>query len=712
LRRSSLLPVCLLLALFVLVPPRLFITLETAPNPEQPPSLTLLAPIAGGAGSDTGYAITLNWSSLNYPATTGYNLYVNGSQIGTAAASPFTFTGLNCGTTYTLGVQAHNNTGGTSQIYTTPYTTPPCVGSGTLANTTLPAIAWNLGETANTNIAGQTINVTAGQWSGAPTTFAYQWQDCNATASSCPNIPGETEPVYTLHASDAGSYIRAQVTATNASGSVTASSSVTGQVTASGGATYYVANTGSDTNNGTSKATPWQHAPGMTGCAGVCASHAFHAGDQIILKGGDSWDYAGTNGVAGLPWTWSPGGTWNGTGSARVYIGVDRSWYSGAAWARPKLNGDNPLSTGSPGSCTRPMTASSSLRQSGSYVTVDGLEFLGNCLTNNTTQLNVTVMDSGTSFSKFLNFYFHGWTVTSGSPQYGQNLAMINGSTGGTPPYPNNTNEFAYNIWDGSDSTPQSGTELYGDCYSFNHNYIRYGTNMVCNNAHLINDNVFEYINEDNSGGVDHGNTFEANVEANSDNYFYNNIDRHIGTISPIGVNWWIAPTAGFHDYMYNNVMYDVNGGGGANFLDCSGCSHLASFLNNTAVSDGNIASDPWGTVANNNFVITSGSRPPFTSAPTTIQTNYQDTPTNESQGGTGYTTTNQYAPTAAYHPTAGYATNKASLCSSLPDYCSDTTLAVGLSTAGGTDTLTYPARLSRTRQPSAAWDAGAYDYP
>src|ERR1039457_4756325 len=36
--------------------------------------------------------------------------------------------------------------------------------------------------------------------------------------------------------------------------------------------TYYVAANGSDSNSGTTKTTPWLHAPGMVSCTGTCAS--------------------------------------------------------------------------------------------------------------------------------------------------------------------------------------------------------------------------------------------------------------------------------------------------------------------------------------------------------------------------------------------------------------------------------------------------------
>jgi hypothetical protein len=661
--------------------------------------------------------VTLHWTIPQFPNTTGYSLFLNGSHgactqangcVGSATSSRYTFSGTDCGTTDTLGVEAHNASGGTGPLWTTHYATPPCAHDGP-SNTSSPVLGWNLGESKDTDVVGQTVNVTAGGWSGAPTSVAYQWRDCDSSGTSCTNVEGETEPIYTLHALDVGHYIQAQVTATNHSGSTTVTSRLTGPITATGSATYYVADNGSDSNNGTSQATPWQHAPGMTGCAANCAGYAFHPGDQIILKGGDTWDYTGAKGVQGLPWVWNDDGSWNGTSRDRLYVGVDRSWYDGSAWTRPKLDGDNPLSTGSPERCTESLaSAGRALDNKGSYTTFDGLEFRGFCLTNSATQSDVTVMDYGTSYSKFLNFYFHGWTVAKGSPQFGQNIAMINGATSG-PTYPNNNNELGYDIWDGSDSTTQSGTALYGDCYDINHSYVRYYTNISCDNAHIINDNVFEYANEDDSNGADHGNTFEANSEAHSNNYFFNNVVRHIGTISPIGVNWWIAPYA--TDYMYNNVMYDVNAGN--NYLDCANCNGKANLLNNTFVNAGgnDIAHDEWGLVANNNFIIASGSGT-FSQPPATETTNYQSTTTDEGASGAGYTTSNHYAPTRAEHPTRAYGTNESRLCSSLPAYCSDTTLGVGLNTSGGTDTLTYPSRVAEPRATSGPWDAGAFDYP
>src|SRR5258708_7755590 len=90
--------------------------------------------------------------------------------------------------------------------------------------------------------------------------------------------------------------------------------------------TYYIDHgSGSDANNGTSKTTPWMHAPGMLGCTAICASTTPNQGDSFILKGGVTWP----NAVFPDHWVWS------GTSGSPIYIGVDKSWYAGAAWVRP-----------------------------------------------------------------------------------------------------------------------------------------------------------------------------------------------------------------------------------------------------------------------------------------------------------------------------------------------------------------------------------------
>lgn len=72
-------------------------------------------------------SITLNWGTIPWShTTTGYNLFLNSTNVGTTTNMSYTFGRLDCGTTFSLGVQAHDGSGDASQPYTMPYKTPSC----------------------------------------------------------------------------------------------------------------------------------------------------------------------------------------------------------------------------------------------------------------------------------------------------------------------------------------------------------------------------------------------------------------------------------------------------------------------------------------------------------------------------------------------------------------------------------------------------------
>ncbi|MDQ6807066.1 MAG: hypothetical protein M3065_19380, partial [Actinomycetota bacterium] len=67
-------------------------------------------------------------------------------------------------------------------------------------------------------VQGQTLTEIQGSYTHSPTSFAYQWQDCDTTGASCSAIAGATGQSYTLTGSDVGHTIRVQETASNAGG--------------------------------------------------------------------------------------------------------------------------------------------------------------------------------------------------------------------------------------------------------------------------------------------------------------------------------------------------------------------------------------------------------------------------------------------------------------------------------------------------------------
>ena len=79
---------------------------------------------------------------------------------------------------------------------------------------------------------GQTLTEAPGSWNNYPTSFNYQWQDCDSAGGNCASIASATGQTYTSSAADIGHTIVVQETATNAGGSSTASSSPTAPVAA------------------------------------------------------------------------------------------------------------------------------------------------------------------------------------------------------------------------------------------------------------------------------------------------------------------------------------------------------------------------------------------------------------------------------------------------------------------------------------------------
>lgn len=84
---------------------------------------------------------------------------------------------------------------------------------------------------------GETLTANEGTWTGDdPMTFAYQWQRCDANGVNCANLAGATGRTYAVQTSDVNNRLRVNVTATNVTGSSTASSQPTAPVTPPEGA--------------------------------------------------------------------------------------------------------------------------------------------------------------------------------------------------------------------------------------------------------------------------------------------------------------------------------------------------------------------------------------------------------------------------------------------------------------------------------------------
>ena len=117
-----------------------------------------------------------------------------------------------------------SNAGGASAPATSAATA--VVPSATPANTGLPTITGTAQE-------GQTLTEQHGTWTNTPTSFAYQWLQCNSLGEGCLPIAGANAQTYVPRPSDVGSTIRVSETASNESGpSAPATSAATPAVTA------------------------------------------------------------------------------------------------------------------------------------------------------------------------------------------------------------------------------------------------------------------------------------------------------------------------------------------------------------------------------------------------------------------------------------------------------------------------------------------------
>lgn len=521
--------------------------------------------------------------------------------------------------------------------------------------------------------------------------------------------------------------------------------------------TYYIAANGADSNNGTSKTSPWLHAPGMPNCSNVCSSTIPQAGDKFIFRGGDSWHtsnssatvYIGTTSNCGgnsasCSWVWSWSGTsancnYPATTSSCIYIGVDQTWFSGTSWVRPKMDLDNPTWANSthqdsahPGfvtACSYNDAGFDALVITGSYVLVDYFELVGKCWTSlpgGFTQ-DVQIFAGGVGDS-FTHLYVHNWTEAYNPQPNGSGQPMDKAPIIGVPGT-GVVHAISYSVFDGSDSTCTGSGNCTGGPVTpnvtyFDHNVVRWMANVLSTPPSQVgvHDNLFEYLYESydasHHGDVDF--MYGNNLAPGSSTSFYNNIVRHTN----IGQTVNLTKASGTSSvFVFNNVFFD-----NANAVNCmifsSNDATAGSYYVTNNTFDGPCNVGTFGNaqpslangiiyLQNNHFIGYPGT--PWSNgngAPVTFQDKgnevYQSEATANSQG---YLPSNNYQTAspggATYH--AG-----ANLNSSCSIYSSDVGLCSG-STGGVTDAAgsgSPPAlRIFPSALRSTNWDAGAYQY-
>jgi hypothetical protein len=503
---------------------------------------------------------------------------------------------------------------------------------------------------------------------------------------------------------------------------------------------YYISAAGSDGDNGTTKATAWLYAPGMPNYTGGVTPAA---GIGFIFRGGDTWHFgASTAPAVGGTWSWS----WSGTSGSPIYIGFDNTWYSGGAWTRPILTGDNPL-TPHPGtvgdyvaSCAYQIGGSNQLVNLGGNndILFDNFEEVGLCQSDSGQPFahDIYLVGSGAQ-SAYTNLYLHGWTHTNFASCGGAASCLntdiyLIGSTG----------HILYNVVDGSDSDP-GGTELLGPgngCYEVAYDVFRYTQQVICTATHTYHDLLVEHWY-----ATVHPNLYESVAETSGNNAFYNLVFRDICTDSgacpvlPL-VGFWPLPSYPPSlnvDYIFNMVYYNVGGiiqyfnvGNNANE---GGLMGKLIIFNNTFENTLNgqiFGCTPDGTVfpftaANNHYITDSGTIYSATCASQlTPVTNIAQTHAQATSQGYTASQTFAFSPVSGTVATVNTGTNnQASYCAALATAAvSDPTLSDAASKCGSATTyavtynsanhtVTYPATTPTARPVSAAWNVGAYQY-
>ncbi len=500
--------------------------------------------------------------------------------------------------------------------------------------------------------------------------------------------------------------------------------------------TYYIAANGSDSNSGTSKSSPWLHAPGMKGCSSVCASTTPKPGDTIIFRGGDTWTFS-------AKWTIPSSGS---SGSPITYGGEDTSWYNssvcGASFCRPIFSGGG----------TWPGTANGDFVSFGndSYVVLDNVEFTSAYVSGAGNGNYINLWES--SHSTVSNCYFHKLIVDSSPLTGSAGWGVVYGQGIG----PGSDELFTLNALDFSDST--TSPNAVGDVdgifaaggLEVSKNYFSTTSTAYVGEAHLFHDNtIYDGGVAPSQNGL-HPNQMESNGDSGATGgsgsgcgLWYNNvlISPDMGQLGGTPILFQVGPAPGCTSYIFNNVYEDQaprevincsNGGaGGTSIGTCLAFNNTMECQRDGSANYGSCSqigdhSDVGTMELEYNHLILNTGAGSQCLVKGGIGTCTQTPNPNLSQSlstanGQGYSLSNNFSPQSASAATVGAgfsASSLNSLCSTISAIdaaagtaCQkDTTLGVSYNPIN--HTVSWPAKTPNVRLLSSGTnDAGAYQY-
>lgn len=159
-----------------------------------------------GTWSNTPTAYTYQWQRCSASGTSCVN-------VATATNKTFTLSSDDKDHTLVVLVTAANGDGTSTAAASRP--SPVVSDDPAPHNGTLPAVS-------GTAKSGEQLQVSNGTWTGGVSGYTYRWQRCDENGNDCVNVTGATAATYGVKNADAGSTLRAAVTAQNSTGSTTA----------------------------------------------------------------------------------------------------------------------------------------------------------------------------------------------------------------------------------------------------------------------------------------------------------------------------------------------------------------------------------------------------------------------------------------------------------------------------------------------------------
>lgn len=447
--------------------------------------------------------------------------------------------------------------------------------------------------------------------------------------------------------------------------------------------TYYIDYaSGNDTNSGTSKLAPWQHAPQMTNT--FTGSYTHGIGDSFIFKGGVTW------GVTNFQMHVKSGGS----AATPDYYGVDKTWFTGGLWTRPVFDFEHTVID------PNGFEANSAVfLDQVNYVTIDGLELKNFRIVNGSAaQKNFNILAQNSDFITITNCVIHDWDYAGSPPlpdgQDGNSaggVANSGSSIGGT------TEIVTHCLLHCDNTTIKCGTaitslqpmftevrgvpQVYsgsGLCHDNNfHDPVyssdptAHGNTIITFGPSTIYNNLIHDLPAGTSCMLLHAGGSEA---ASWTDLIYNNVIWNTGNQAPITVDTFsiAAPTSGA--MIYNNTLAAITGiavgnrGGGHPGLG------WLDVRNNLLISD----------QTSGNPICYNGGIPNCGTVLGGVTNAFNLILTPAAASAAGYTIANQFAPTALGSPSVNVGTALAAFSTDI---------------------------LSTNRPQLGAWDAGAYEF-